>query len=253
MVAVKRMVPFDSASTDEASAARDATTCILATCRLARLPLGPSITTCREVSLLIAFAGLPSSGKSSTAKALGEIMDVPVFLEPEESDWPTLVRDRNITGKFTALTWFRGARLPGLFEAKKISEQGGVAIVDSYYDKLVSLYMREKSFSWLVPTNDPYFDVSYHMAVQDFSLLPDADILVMLKLDEKTWQSFMEHRGRDFDRSADLKHHFEMQMHIENACKQIAQVRGTRLVIIDQDWSKAESTAQKVRLCLSEV
>lgn len=197
--------------------------------------------------MLIAFAGLPSSGKSSTAKALAAELDAALFVEPEEDTWPELIRARDITGKFTALTWFRGARIPGLFAAKKISESGGLSIVDSYYDKLVSRYMKEQCFAWLIPTDDPYFEAAYAMAAQDFQLLPNADVLFMLKLDEPTWLSFMGHRGRDFDRSADLKKHFEMQEHIEAACRHAENVHGTQVIIIDQVWSSPAITAARVR------
>ena len=57
--------------------------------------------------MFLAFSGLPSSGKSSTARALGRILEIETLLEPEETDWPELVRERETMGAFTALTWFR--------------------------------------------------------------------------------------------------------------------------------------------------
>ncbi len=196
--------------------------------------------------MLIAFAGLPSSGKSSTAKALALCLNAPVFVEPEEEKWSNLVHDRETTGKFTALTWFRSVRIPNLFEANKIRNEGGTAVVDSYYDKIVSLYMRENCFSWLIPIDDPYFDVAYQMAIADLKNLPNADILIFLKLNRETWLRFMENRGREFDRSAELKHYFEMQDYMERACKIAADEHGMKLMVIVQIWSSPEETADLI-------
>lgn len=203
--------------------------------------------------MLVAFAGLPSSGKSSTARELGVILQAESFLEPEESSWPNLVRERSTIGKFTALTWFRTVRVPDLFAAKAVSDRGGVAIVDSYYDKLVSLYLGEECFSWLIPRTDPYFDTAMAMAKTDYCHLPVADILVFLKIEEDTWRSFMKIRGRAFDDSAGLIRFFKMQDHIENACQTVAQEQGTQLIVIDQHWSSPKDTAIHIANQLREL
>lgn len=197
--------------------------------------------------MLIAFAGLPSAGKSSTAVALGELLGATAFLEPEEKDWPQLVHDRERIGRFTALTWFRGVRVPSLFEAESIHLAGGVAIVDSYYDKLISKYLQQECFSWLLPKTDPYFKVALDMAIADYKNLPNASILVFLKIQEQTWKRFMRNRGRVFDQAAELSSQFEMQKHIENAARLAALEFGMRFCIIEQEWSSPEATARLVQ------
>ena len=196
--------------------------------------------------MLIAFMGLPSAGKSSTAHELGKLLNAQSFLEPEEEKWPHLVKDREQVGPFTALTWFRSVRVPNLFSAAAIRDKGQVAIVDSYYDKLISLYIEQDCFSWLLPKTDPYFEIALNMAKTDYRHLPKADVLVFLRLNDVVWQKFMVHRGREFDVSAGLAKHFEMQAHFERAARTASAELGMQLHIIDQVWSSPHETARRV-------
>lgn len=196
--------------------------------------------------MLIAFAGLPSSGKSSTAKALGRLIDAEVHLEPEESAWPELVKERATVGAFTALTWFRTVRVPQLFKADETRKRGGHSVVDSYYDILVASYLGDDAFEWLLSREDPYFLAAKEMVKADWATLPKADLLVFLQLDEKTWHEFMNRRDRDFDRTAELNKHFEMQARMKHACQTAAEAHGTRLIIINQTSATPEITARRV-------
>jgi deoxyadenosine/deoxycytidine kinase len=196
--------------------------------------------------MLIAFMGLPSAGKSSTAHAMGKLLNAQSFLEPEEDKWPQLVKDRELVGPFTALTWFRSARVPNLFSAAAIREKGQFAIVDSYYDKLISLYIEQDCFSWLLPKSDPYFEIALDMAKADYCHLPNADVLIFLRLSEPIWQKFMLHRAREFDVSAELAKNFEMQAHFERAAKTASAELKIKLHIIDQTWSSPDETARRV-------
>ena len=81
--------------------------------------------------LLIAFAGLPGSGKSSLAKIFAKKIDTEAFCEPEEAEWPSLIHERRIYGHFTGLSWFRMARVELLFKAKEESKENGSGVVDS--------------------------------------------------------------------------------------------------------------------------
>lgn len=204
-----------------------------------------------DASRMIAFAGLPSSGKSSTAKALGRLTGSETFLEPEESAWPDLVRQRDEVGLFTALTWFRSARVPHLYAANKIRASGKLAIIDSYYDVLVADYLGQPAFEWLIDRIDPYFSVAELMVRNDWELLPKADIIVFLDMDKATWLEFMRRRDRDFDRNADLDRHFEMQRIMLGACRRAVAEHGGELVVVQQQSSTPEETARRVLKAIS--
>jgi len=203
--------------------------------------------------MFVAFAGLPSSGKSSTARALGRILQVETLLEPEEADWPVLVRQRATMGAFTALSWFRTVRVPQLFLANEKRNQGGSAIVDSYYDVLIGDYLGKPSFNWLMPPGDPYFQAAEAMVRADWELLPKADVLVFLQLNEDTWFDFMKRRDREFDRSAQLKSHFDMQELMLQASRRASKEHGTKLLVIEQQTGSPEETALKVKAQLEHL
>jgi deoxyadenosine/deoxycytidine kinase len=202
--------------------------------------------------MMICFMGMPSCGKSTTAKSLAQLMDARVFLEPEEYDWPELVQQRGTVGKFTALSWFRSARVPQLFEAQKISEGGEVAIVDCYFDKLLHLYLRAEPFQWLIPVNDPYFHVAAAMAEADFRFLPKADYIVFISCDRLTWETLLKRRNRRFDIEAGLSEQFEMQAYMEAACRLTVETIGGKLLLVDQVVSHADDTARRVLKLLQE-
>lgn len=196
--------------------------------------------------MLIAFAGLPSSGKSSTATALGRLINAEVHLEPEESAWPDLVKDRAVVGAFTALTWFRTVRVPHLFKADNTKRRGKVSIIDSYYDVLVDFYLGDPSFEWLISKDDSYFSAAQSMARADWMTLPKADLLIFLRLEERVWHEFMQGRNRDYDITSKLSHNFEMQAKMEQACRKAAEDHGTRLIIVDQISATPEITAHRI-------
>lgn len=195
---------------------------------------------------LIAFSGLPSSGKSTTCFALSKLLKCRFFNEPEEKQWPQIIADRGIYGNFTALTWFRSVRVPMIIDAHNIREQGGTAIVDSYYDVLLRNYIRSEAFQWLIPQEDAYFSAAIEMAEADYQQLPVPDVLIFLRLEQSVWNKMMTQRGRQFDTDANLQEFFAMQDAMEAACRKYELERRAKLLIVDQYWSDPETIAVEI-------
>ncbi|HET7332079.1 hypothetical protein [Dyella sp.] len=196
--------------------------------------------------MFIAFAGIPGIGKSSTARALGIRLDVPYFLEPAEVDWSPLIMHKDVTGHFTAMTWCRQNRVPCYVKARDIADRGGTAIVDSYFDKLWEPCMHEACFSWLIPKSDPYFEVARQMAKVDLEELPVADMLIFLKAEQSLWLRLLRTRGSLAFGALKLHQFFDMQAHMERACRMVCAAQGTRLQIIEQRWGSPEETADEI-------
>lgn len=154
--------------------------------------------------MLIVVMGLPGSGKSSVFQYLGDEYGIDVFKEASEDDWPDLVSSRHVTGYFTALTWFRNSRVPDLYKAKSIANSGKKVLVDSYYDKLLHLYIESSGLEWLIPKNDPYYELTKEMVSSDYTNLPDADVVVAFKVDKDTWLDFLKLRGRSLDKEREF-------------------------------------------------
>ncbi|TGT57748.1 hypothetical protein EN813_037675 [Mesorhizobium sp. M00.F.Ca.ET.170.01.1.1] len=203
--------------------------------------------------MLIAFAGLPSAGKSTTAKALAERIGIRSFVEPEEDQWPPAVTERTLVGHFTALTWFRSVRVPLLYAAAAASKSDGAAVIDSYYDVLLSRYIGQEPFAWLMAPTDPFFSIAQRMAELDWTGLPHADVLVFLRLEAQVWNRFMDRRSRTLDRAAHLKEQFAMQSLMEEACQMAKREHGTHLIVVDQEDSSPAATAERVASMLPNI
>ncbi len=195
---------------------------------------------------LIAGFGLPGSGKSSVLKSLSELTGWQIFLEPEEKDWTAAVSQRDQCGNITALTWFRSARVPGLYEADRLRRTGATAIVDSYYDKLVHKYLGKRGMEWLMSPQDKYFSAASEIAHLDYELLPDCDCLVLFKVEKSAWQQMLQRRNRAFDKANPLHDSFETSELFYQAARQYSSEKRTQLIEFDNTISTPLDAAKRL-------
>lgn len=118
----------------------------------------------KSKGMLIVAVGLPCSGKSSVIRCAAKFCGSVCFVEPEESEWPDAVHQRDRFGYATAITWFRSVRVTSLYKADDLRKNGHTVFVDSYYDKLVSKYLGRRGMEWLIPPADPYYPVIQQIA-----------------------------------------------------------------------------------------
>lgn len=126
--------------------------------------------------MLVVFCGLPSCGKSTLTAKIAENCSSQYFLEPEEDFWPSWIKEDNLD-QFSALNWFRSARVPEYKKAALISEKE-LVFVDSFYDVLIKYYINDPSFSWLISKENAYYEVVKRTAELDAELLAAPDLLV---------------------------------------------------------------------------
>ena len=201
----------------------------------------------RKKGKVIAAFGIPGSGKSTTVKELGKLLNIKTFHEPEEKHWANAVMDRHLSGNFTAIMWFRSIRVPMLFQADQIREKGGLAIVDSFYDKLFSLYISSRGIQWLYNKNDVYFDEMKAISSKDYYLLPDADYLIFFKIDFDTWSKFIQIRDRVLDNNIEFqKQCFSSQEPFFTAARKYAKEKNCELIVVNQKFSSPKETAKRV-------
>ncbi len=193
---------------------------------------------------LIVAVGLPCSGKSSVMAGVAALIGAQAFLEPEEHEWGAAVRNWERCCHFTGLMWFRSARVPLLYEAARIRELGGVAIVDSYYDKLIASYLKRPGMEWLLSPDDSYFDIAMEIALTDWKVLPDADCIVSFQVDQPTWRAMLNSRNRALDRDELFAKSFATQSYIHEAASHLAAERGTRLVTYHQHYATEDQAAK---------
>lgn len=198
--------------------------------------------------------GIPGSGKSSAFKALAAKYALPLYEETKEKDWPKLVQTRDETGYFTALSWFRSIRVPMLYEAEKESKKGQTVLVDSYYDKILHNYMDSDGMKWLIPKDDPYFEVAKKMSDTDYKTLPNADIVVGFKITQDIWLHFLEDRGRMLDKEDSfVRQCFLSQEDMLEASRTYAKDFNKTYIEIEQEYGSPEKTASNLEKKLREI
>lgn len=195
---------------------------------------------------LIVAMGIPCCGKSSVFDELGHIHNLEVFHEPEEEKWPEAVHSRDVCGRFTAITWFRCARVPSLFAAEQQKRNGKSVLVDSYYDKLCSYYVGKPGMEWLIGPDDPYFELTRRMTSLDREHLPDADVVVYFELEPDVWEKFRNCRGRALDKDREFADSFRTQEYFKNASAGYCNETGAKFVLYRQSMSNPQTAAREL-------
>lgn len=195
---------------------------------------------------LIAAFGIPGSGKSSTTKEIGKILNIRTFHEPEESQWGEAVTLRSIVGNFTALMWFRSTRIPQFILASKLKELGNNVMLDSCYDKLFYLYYNKEGMDWLFSKDDLYYEEMIGIAKKDYDNLPDIDIIIFFLQTEKNWREFIRIRNRDLDNDIEFNNSFVLQEALLEVAKQYTDAKNCRLIIHEQSFSDPQTEALKI-------
>ena len=175
---------------------------------------------------LIVAMGLPGSGKSSVFRETAHRLNCKSLHEPEEEYWPDAVHRRAEVGPFTALSWFRSIRVPLLYEAHASRLNGETVFVDSYYDKLFAGWLGKPGMEWLIPKDDPYFEVAEQVAERDYNLLPNADAIVFFRLAKHDWLKLLQNRGRDLDKDSEFLKSYKTQEYFFQTCKEYCEEIG---------------------------
>lgn len=207
-------------------------------------PLKRCIFTKMKTGKLIGAFGMPGVGKSSVTRELGRLLNIPTFHEPEEESWPDAVMMRGISGQFTSIMWFRAMRAPMLYRAQQLTLEGQSAMVDSYYDKLFTLFFDKPGLQWLIDDRDPYWAELKVIADKDLKLLPNLDILIYFEVDFDTWIQFLKLRNRNLDNESLFRESFNTQEYFLQAAEQYCAQSGCHLVRAQQRLSSPLEIAE---------
>lgn len=156
--------------------------------------------------------------------------------------------------------FFRCIRVPQLFEARRLVETDKLVLIDSYYDKLSSLYIKDKkNFSWIFDygneeeknTNSEYYKCLEKITEIDYQTLPDADYIIFLETTENVWRQFLLRRNRQLDRNSQFLRSFDGQESMKNAVFQYQidqEAKGKRVEIINhfQRFDSANTIAWEI-------
>lgn len=194
--------------------------------------------------MLVVFCGLPSCGKSTLTIKIAESYNSNYFLEPEESLWPDWIKVDN-SDQFSALNWFRSARVPNYRKATLLSRKE-LVFVDSFYDVLIKYYINNPSFKWLISEANPYYEIVKQTADLDAKLLSSPDLLVFIKVSEENWSILQKRRNRIYDETVNLIENYQMQDVIYNAAIDYCNETGTKFIEVEQEIDSYEEIIEKI-------
>lgn len=198
-----------------------------------------------------ALAGLLGSGKSSVVRELGSLAPyVAGFVEPEEPDYPSFV-SQGVEDPFGVHSWFRASRVYNLSLAQAASIEGSIAVVDSYYDRMLSTYVDHDAFDWILGGKESYREILRSLSRVDRRELPSVDRLIFLHVEEQDWRMRIRARMRDQDRILRIADRFAMQRPMVQACEEIAQLDGCELVILQTTGRSVREVAALIRDAIS--
>jgi len=196
--------------------------------------------------MIIAAFGIPGSGKSTTTREIGKILEIETFHEPEEDEWAEAVKLREISGNFNALMWFRSIRVPQYYKANELRKIGKSCMLDSCYDKLFYLYHNKRGLEWLFSKDDIFYDEMLSISQKDYLHLPKIDLLILFKQTEENWRKFIKKRNRVLDNEIEFQKSFVLQEAFINAAKTYCKKDNCILYEHNQSYTDAKTEARKI-------
>jgi hypothetical protein len=139
-----------------------------------------------------------------------------------------------------------------LIEAERLSEEGEIVLIDTYYDKLLHYYIDKYCMRWLLSPSDRYFPVMKQIAEIDKDVLPDADIIIFFEVEKENWINSLKNRNRPTDNDEEFLKNFETQKFLLEATKKLCEEKGIELIIFPRDASSVEDSALKLKKILTE-
>lgn len=186
---------------------------------------------------LIAAVGIPCCGKSTVMRYFAAKLGASYYREPEEWKWPDAITYRDDFGHATGIMWFRSIRVPNLYRATADARRDNeFAIVDSYYDKMLHLYLQSPLLDWLISKDDAYYKVMANVAALDYDKLPNVDLLIYFKITQEHWGKMRQIRGRALDADENFAKSFGMQDVMIKAAEQMKADKGIPFFVFDRPF-----------------
>lgn len=182
---------------------------------------------------IIAFTGIPGSGKTTTALELSKLMHAPCLYLSEDVEESAIFEGSAPLFGFKTRLALRKLMFKKFQEAKKLSHQGNLVIVDSYYDKVMHSILEKQGSDFIMKKQNPYFNVVSRLAKYDKFLFPDADIVIGIRIPQKNWNELLRKRNRKLDTDPVFhKNTFLLQEHILSYTKEYCQKRQKQYIEI---------------------
>lgn len=201
-----------------------------------------------EKGVVVAFAGLSGSGKTTIAKALEHLCKCCILTEPEESEWPDVVKRKDEFGYFSMWMGFRQLWLPLQYAAQHYKDQNRLVFLDSYFIKIIGYELSEPGCEWLFPNDDPYFHVFQQICQLDIAQLPDPDYIVLFDVTFEDWIRFLDSRNRSWDKTPGFFESYEStRKAIHKAVVTLCKERHIKLIHFQHEFGNVDEQAKRLK------
>lgn len=201
--------------------------------------------------IVIAFAGLSGSGKTTMAETLANLYSYDCITEPEEIDWPDVIKKKDVFGNFAMWMGFRQLWLPQQFEAQDLKRKNKVVFLDSFFIKMIGYELEEPDMEWLFPRDDPYFPIYQQICKLDIQYLPDPDCIVLFDISYEDWLKLLASRNREWDKTPGfIESYQQTKQVIEKAVELLCKERGIRLIYFQAQFGDIAKQALRLQSIL---
>lgn len=186
---------------------------------------------------ILAFMGIPCSGKSTIARMLAaSLQKTETKFEVEEDYYPEKIKlhftNRKLYGYYDIFCYFREQHIFNLKEAVERKVQGLSTIVDCYYEKIFSDFFKVDTSNWFIDKTHPDFKRISKITDADAIQIPNVDIFIFLKISQKFHKKLLKSRGRVADMGEKV---FDSQAAFLQASQIYCKKTNTPLLLIEQE------------------
>ncbi|CAF0788640.1 unnamed protein product [Brachionus calyciflorus] len=187
---------------------------------------------------IIAFMGIPGSGKSTIAKEISSLIESFCYLEKEENLYPEKVRKalaepdehENI---LDIHFYFRNMRAEyhHLAQINKIKNHS--TILDSFFSKLMLdiLEKKDSATDWFINSKSQHFYKILDISKKDSANLTDADILIFLSVNKTVHGEFLKKRNRPSEVNENI---YECQKVFKDCSLKYCEKNEKKFILIEQ-------------------
>ena len=195
---------------------------------------------CYELRLMafVAILGLAGVGKTTLTRRLALALGGRAFCEPDRNEWPDFVENGFLDQAFDVMEWFRCYQVDLIRRAAEFGHSG-YAICDSYYHKILNGYLDHDNSDWILPKEDPYFQVFKEVTRLDAKLLPNANKLIFVSANREDWKKMVTARNGQCDQIL-LDRAFPTQDAMEIAAREHASEHNIPLLHIPQKFGRLD-------------
>lgn len=197
---------------------------------------------------IIAFSGISGCGKSTLSKLLSKELGAVCINEPEEQDWPEVIKNPEKYDQATSFLAFRQIWAKQFTDAHIANKFNKLVFVDSYFFKINSYYLGKPKMDWLLKSDSPYLETLKNLNKLDQELFYDADCVVLFDVNLEDWKLFLKSRQRNWDKTPGFEEAFSItKKYVEDATIEHCKNKKIKLIKFNHKFGDFHEQARLLK------